>query len=153
MAIRIIPFKSELAASFKELNLAWLTEYFYVEPKDADLLDKCQEMIIDQGGQIFFAAKEKIILGCFSLLPLNSNSFELGKMAVKTGYQGQRIGHLLLEHAIKYCKSKEISSLVLYSNTLLQPAIHLYKKFGFEEIPMEVPPPYERSNIKMALIL
>lgn len=59
MSIRIIPFKSELAASFKELNLAWLTEYFYVEPKDADLLDKCQEMIIDQGGQIFLQQRRK----------------------------------------------------------------------------------------------
>jgi N-acetylglutamate synthase-like GNAT family acetyltransferase len=153
MSIRIIPFQPKLAASFKELNLAWLTEYFYVEPKDADLLDKCQEVIIDQGGQIFFAEQENMIVGCFSLLPLNSNSFELGKMAVRTGYQGQKIGHLLLEYAIEYCKNKKISSLILYSNTLLQPAIHLYKKFGFDEIPMEVPPPYERSNIKMALII
>ncbi len=151
MSVHIIPFQPHLAKAFKELNIAWLTEYFYVEPKDSDLLDNCQEVIIDKGGVIFFAQLKETIVGCYSLLPMDTNTVELGKMAVREGYQGQKIGHLLLENAIDYCKKKQISSIVLYSNTVLQPAIHLYKKFGFKVIPMEVPPPYERSNIKMAL--
>jgi GNAT superfamily N-acetyltransferase len=151
MSVCIIPFQPHLAPAFKELNIAWLTKYFYVEPKDSDLLDNCQEVIIDKGGVIFFARLKETIVGCFSLLPMDSNTVELGKMAVREGHQGQKIGHLLLENAIDYCKKKQISSIVLYSNTVLQPAIHLYKKFGFQAIPMEVPAPYERSNIKMAL--
>ena len=153
MPVRIIPFQPHMALAFKELNIAWLTEYFYVEPKDSELLDNCQEVIIDKGGVIFFAQLRETIVGCFSLLPMDSNTVVLGKMAVREGYQGQKIGHLLLENAIDYCKKKQISSIVLYSNTILQPAIHLYKKFGFEVIPMEVPPPYQRSNIKMALTI
>lgn len=153
MPVRIIPFQPNLASAFKELNLAWLTEYFYVEPKDSDLLNNCQEVIIDKGGVIFFAQLKESIVGCFSLLPMDTNTVELGKMAVQDGHQGQKIGHLLLEYAIDYCKKKQITSIVLYSNTVLQPAIYLYKKFGFKEIPMEVPPPYDRSNIKMALTL
>ncbi len=151
MSVRIIPFQPHLAVTFKELNIAWLTEFFYVEPKDSDLLDNCQEVIIDKGGVIFFAELKDTIVGCFSLLPIDTNTLELGKMAVREGHQGQKIGHLLLQYAIDYCKKKQITSIVLYSNTVLQPAIHLYKKFGFVEIPMEIPPPYERSNIKMAL--
>jgi GNAT superfamily N-acetyltransferase len=153
MSVRIIPFQTHLAVTFKELNIAWLTEYFYVEPKDYELLDNCQEEIIDKGGVIFFAELKDTIVGCFSLLSMEPNTLELGKMAVREGYQGQKIGHLLLQYAIDYCKRKQITSIVLYSNTVLQPAIHLYKKFGFKEIPMEVPAPYERSNIKMALTL
>lgn len=153
MSVRIIPFQSSLAPAFKELNIAWLTEYFYVEPKDSDLLGNCQEVIIDKGGVIFFAQLKETIVGCFSLLPMDTTTVELGKMAVREGHQGQKIGHLLLKYAIDYCKKNQITSIILYSNTVLQPAIHLYKKFGFEEIPMEVPPPYERSNIKMALTI
>lgn len=153
MSVRIIPFQPHLAVTFKELNIAWLTEYFYLEPKDSDLLDNCQEVIIDKGGVIFFAQLKETIVGCFSLLPMDTNIVELGKMAVRTGFQGQKIGHVLLEYAINYSKNNHITSIVLYSNTVLKPAIHLYEKFGFKEIPMEVPPPYERSNIKMALTL
>jgi len=129
----------------------WLTEYFYVEPKDTDLLDNCQEEIIDKGGVIFFAQLKETIVGCFALLPSDAHTVELGKMAVLQGYHGQKIGHQLLQYAVDNCKRNQITSIVLYSNTVLQPAIHLYKKFGFKKIPMEVPPPYERSNIKMAL--
>ncbi|MBT8280629.1 MAG: GNAT family N-acetyltransferase [Muriicola sp.] len=152
MAIQIIPFTSELATEFRDMNLAWLNEYFYVEPKDSELLGRAREEIIDRGGAIFFAEiADGRIVGCFSLIPYQKNSFELGKMAVKKGYEGQKIGHDLLAFAINYTREQGKEWLVLYSNTILEPAIYLYRKFGFEEIDMEFPPPYARSNIKMAL--
>ncbi len=80
-----------------------------MEPKDSDLLDNCQEVIIDKGGVIFFAQLKESIVGCFSLLPMDTNTVELGKMAVRKGYQGQKIGHLLLKYAIDYCKKKQIN--------------------------------------------
>lgn len=153
MTINIIPFEPRLATSFKELNIAWLQEYFYVEAKDILLLDHCQENIIDKGGSIFFAQLDQQIAGCFSLLYIDNNTFELGKMAVAKAYQGMRVGHRLLEHAIEFSIQKNISSVILYSNTKLGPALHLYRKFGFKQIEMENPAPYERSNIKMELLL
>jgi len=45
-------------------------------------------------------------------------------------------------------KKLEIKKIVLYSNTSLQPALHLYRKFGFKEVPMEHSE-YKRSNIMM----
>ena len=41
---------------------------------------------------------------------------------------------------------------MLYSNTILENAVYIYRKYGFVEIPMEENSPYERSNIKMELI-
>ena len=50
------------------------------------------------------------------------------------------------------CKSSiirnKIMKLVLYSNTMLQSAIHLFRKYGFEEVELESGV-YERANIKM----
>ncbi len=135
------------------MNLFWLREYFKVEPKDEELLNRAEEVIIDRGGKIFFARAEGKIAGCYSLLPGSGHYFELGKMAVKPKFQGKKIGHALLSHAIETSRQEGMQQLILYSNTILSAAIHLYRKFGFLEIDMEVPPPYARSNIKMALNL
>ncbi|MBT8284192.1 MAG: GNAT family N-acetyltransferase [Flavobacteriaceae bacterium] len=151
MALQIIPYRPELAAEFRDMNLAWLKQYFYVEPKDRELLNNAEEEIIDKGGAIFFAKYDNCIAGCFSLIPYNNESLELGKMAVKKEFQGKKIGHDLLAFAIQHTREQGKESLVLYSNTILTPAIHLYKKFGFKTIEMENPPPYARSNIKMLL--
>jgi N-acetylglutamate synthase-like GNAT family acetyltransferase len=151
MAFQIIPYRPELAAEFRDMNLAWLNQYFYVEPKDRELLNHAKEEIIDQGGAIFFAQYDNSIAGCFSLIPYNNESFELGKMAVKKEFQGKKIGHGLLAFAIQHTREQDKESLILYSNTILTSAIHLYRKFGFKTIEMEDPPPYARSNIKMLL--
>ncbi|NER11144.1 Acetyltransferase (GNAT) family protein [Muriicola jejuensis] len=151
--VDIIDFSPDLAFEFREMNLSWLERYFYVEPKDEDLLNRAEEVIIDQGGKIFFGKVKGEIAGCFSLLPGEDMCFELGKMAVKPQFQGQQIGQKLLRFAIDYTRERGMHRLYLYSNTILTPAIHLYRKFGFVEIEMEDPPPYARSNIKMALNL
>lgn len=49
-------FKPELATVFRDLNLDWLQEYFYVEPHDRNLLEDCEAQIIGTGGHIFFFA-------------------------------------------------------------------------------------------------
>ena len=47
----------------------------------------------------------------------------------------------------------DFEKIILYSNTMLENAIYIYKKHGFIEIPMEEKTPYKRSNIKMELVL
>ncbi|MBT2160732.1 GNAT family N-acetyltransferase [Zobellia barbeyronii] len=153
MSIKIIPFKPAYAPIFKELNQNWIEQYFTVEPKDLYLLENCQEHIIDKGGYIFFAKKEDTITGCFALLPVSNTTFELGKMAVSTEFQGLKIGQKLLSFAIEFAKEKSWETLILYSSTKLDNALHIYKKFGFKEVPLEKNLDYTRSDIKMQLTL
>ena len=42
-----------------------------------------------------------------------------------------------MEFLIQFAKNKKWSKLILYSNTKLKNSIHLYKKYGFKEIPLE----------------
>jgi len=104
MNLNIIPFESRYSKRFKELNVAWLDKYFYVEPKDTILLDNCEANIIDKGGFIFFAQYLENIVGCFALIKLQNNEYELGKMAVDPNYQGLKIGQALLDFAIDHAK-------------------------------------------------
>lgn len=147
-SVEIIPFSSDLKEHIKTLNIAWLEKYFKVEEKDKLTLSNPQEEIIDKGGMIFYARYNNQILGTASLMKVDETTFELSKMAVSDGAQGLGIGNKLLEHCINVAKEKNIKTLFLYSNTILLPAIHLYRKFGFTEIPLETGI-YARADIKM----
>jgi GNAT superfamily N-acetyltransferase len=137
---------------FKILNLEWLELYFKVEPIDMDLLSN-PDKIIDEGGEIFFAKLDNIIVGTCALLKIDENTFELAKMAVTKKAQGKKIGEQLGKAAIDYAKKKQIKIIILESNTLLLPALNLYRKLGFVEVPGYISSKYSRSNIKMELKL
>jgi len=151
MTVVIIPFESKHAPYFKELNIAWLEKYFVVEPKDEKLLNDCKKSILDIGGYIFMASYNTKIVGCFSLIPYKENYFELGKMAVAVDFQGFKIGQLMLSYAIDFAKNNKWNGITLYSSTKLPAALHIYRKYGFKDIPLEKDLPYLRSDVKMVL--
>jgi GNAT superfamily N-acetyltransferase len=146
--LHIIDFNERLSPHFKQLNVAWLQKYFVVEPIDEEMLGNPKHYIIDKGGAVFFAALDGEIVGTFALMKSGEAEFELGKMAVDESLQGKKIGHKMLEFAIQKAGELGARTLILFSNTKLLPAIHLYKKFGFIEVPLQNSE-YKRSNIKM----
>jgi len=153
MSLKIIPFESKHAVLFKDLNIAWLEKYFYVEPKDEALLSDCQNTILGIGGFIFMAEYKGNIVGCFSLIPYKDNHYELGKMAVDPNYQGLSIGQQLISFAIDFAKTNQWGAITLYSSTKLPTALHIYRKYGFKDVALEKDLPYVRSDVKMELIL
>ena len=150
MNIEIIGFRQDLAVYFTELNLAWLKKYFVVEPIDSEILSDPKRFIIDKGGYIFFATAGGEIAGTFALIKIDNDVYELSKMAVDEGFQGNKIGNRMLEFCINEVKKLNAIKLILYSNTKLKPAIHLYRKYGFTEIPLGNSE-YQRSNVKMEI--
>lgn len=154
MAVEIIKYQTELAQYFYNLNIEWLQTHFVVEPYDEAVLSSPEHHIIDKGGSIFFARFDKRIVGTVALMPTaDARVLELTKMAVSPEMRGQKIGQLMLQHCSDFAKEQPFSKLLLYSNTKLENAIYLYRKFGFKEIPIESNSPYNRSNIKMLLVL
>lgn len=153
MALKILPYQSIFSKAFYELNVEWLETYFYVEEFDKEVLSNPEKYIINPGGHIFFALENKKILGTVALMPYDKNCFELTKMAVDPKERGRGIGQQMIKYCINFSKKQEINKLILYSNTILENAIHIYRKYGFKEIPKEKNSPYKRGNIKMELIL
>lgn len=92
------------------------------------------------------------IVGACALIKVNRRVFELAKMAVSDRAQGKGIGYALGKACIDKAKELGIKKLELLSNTRLQPAISLYTKLGFKEVPLP-PTDYERADIKMELHL
>lgn len=154
MAIKIIDFDAKYSQNFYDLNIEWLKTFFYVEPFDEEVLSKPNKYIIDKGGFIFFAMKDETAVGTVALMPTEkAGVLELTKMAVSPKERGQKIGQQLLQHCIDFGKSKNLKALLLYSNTKLENAIYLYRKYGFKELELEKKSPYKRSDIKMLLEL
>ena len=150
--VAIIPYSDESAQLFHDLNMEWLEKYFYVEEHDRDVLENPRSYIIDNNGFIFFAKYNDNIVGTVALMN-EPGGYELSKMAVLPNYQGLKIGQKLMDHCIQFSKEKNWSAILIYSNTKLFPAINMYRKNGFVEIPIEKNTPYERGNIKMVLHL
>ena len=149
MSIAIVPFQKKYTKAFYDLNIEWLETYFYVEDFDREVLSKPDTYILGPGGHIFFAVENDIVLGTVALMKRGDNSFELTKMAVLPNQRGKRIGQQLMQYCIDFAKAHCFKKLFLYSNTKLENAIYIYRKYGFIEIPVEADSPYERSNIKM----
>lgn len=150
--INIIPFSEELAIYFTRLNTVWVKKYFTIEPMDIEMLGNPKEYFIDKGGYIFFAKVNNQIAGTFALIKESNSVFELSKMAVDERFQGKNIGNSMIEFCIAKATELGAHKIILYSNTILGPAIHLYRKYGFTEVPV-INSVYKRSNIKMELLI
>lgn len=152
MTNNIISFDQRFAKVFYELNIEWLRTHFYVEPFDEEVLSQPLTYIINKGGYIFFILLDQKPVGTVALMPTDEPEiFELTKMAVHTDKRGLKLGQKLMQHCIDFAKIKGFKALMLYSNTKLENAIYIYRKYGFKEIPLEEKSPYVRSNIKMIL--
>lgn len=147
--IEIIPFTEDKKEYIKVLNYEWLKKYFKVEPNDVIQLSNPVKEIIDKGGLIFYAAYNNEIVGTYALIKIYEFEYELAKMAVTEKFKGLGIGKLMIAHCLDTCKKNNIEIISLFSNTKLEAAIHLYRKFGFAEVPMPADIHYERANIKM----
>lgn len=148
--VEVLDYRPEHQPWFEKLNRDWIEKHFWMEPVDFQVLENPGEYIIDKGGNILMAASAKEIAGTVALKFVEPGVYEFTKMAVDEKFRGKKIGLALTHAAIEKAKKHGARKIILYSNTVLEPAIALYRKVGFKEIPVDGP--YKRSNIKMELV-
>jgi putative acetyltransferase len=151
-AIDIIPYRPEYLPAFVALNVEWIERYFKVEAHDVEQLEGAQEHILDKGGEIYFALRASEVVGCIALIKESDTVFEIAKMAVLPDQQGLGIGELLGRHTISEAKKMGCTYLYLVSNQSLTPALRLYGKLGFVEVPVGATL-YQRANYKGEMYL
>ena len=150
-ALEILDYDASHRPWFEKFNRQWIEKYFAMEPLDYQILQNPEEHIIGKGGSIFMASWNGVLAGTVALKRISPEVYELTKMAVDEKFHGKKIGHALAEAAIERARNQRAQKIFLYSNTILEPAIGLYTKLGFREIPVDGP--YKRTNIKMELNL
>lgn len=148
--VRIVDFEPQHATAYSQLNYRWIEQYFEIEAADRRALDHPEEYVLDRGGAILIALYEDAVVGCCALLNNGDGSYEMAKMAVAEEARGKHIGWLLGLAVVERARQLGGSSIYLESNTVLEPAIQLYRKLGFKQI-CGKPTPYARCNIQMEI--
>ena len=151
MELTIHEYRPEYQPWFEKFNRDWIEKYFWMEPIDVAVLQHPDEHILKKGGSILMASCDKEMAGTVALKYVEPGVYEFTKMAVDEKFRGQHVGLLLSEAAIIKARKLGAHKIILYSNTVLAPAISLYRKLGFKEVPVDAV--YQRSDIKMELIL
>lgn len=152
--IRILSYEPRHREAFRDLNTWWIRQYFKMEEKDYQILDHPETHIVGKGGHILVAELQGRPVGVCALIPSEVEGFdyELTKMGVSPRFHGRGIGKALGVSILEKARDLGARRVFLDSNTVLGPAIKLYRQLGFREIPTGNSP-YERCNIRMAVDL
>ena len=146
--MKIIPYSPEYKDEFVELNRAWISEMFVMEPEDERELSNI-EGYIQAGGQIFFALDDDgAVMACCMIGPREDGDWEIMKFAAKGMYTGTGAGSACLKACIDYARERGVDRVIIVTNTNCVQAIHLYRKFGVVEMPVDKEKfPFDRANI------
>ncbi len=149
----VVPYRDELRVDFEQLNREWIEMYFELEPADREILGDPRGKIIDRGGQVFYVVDGGEVQGTCAVLRHGAEECEIAKMAVAPAARGRGFGDLLMEACIAFARQIGSRKVVIISNTVLEPAIRLYRKHGFVQVPLASDPRYRRANIRLELEL
>ena len=147
--MRIVPYEPRHADAWRDLNIAWISRHFALEPKDIQVLDDPEGQILDQGGWIFMAEDETgEPIGCVALMAMADGGFEVVKMTVSEAARGTGLGRMLMEACIDKAAELDAPRLYLETNSSLAPALSLYRSVGFVQLP-PADTPYARCDVWM----
>ncbi len=93
------------------------------------------------------------VAGTVALKKVNDEVYEFTKMAVNEIFRRRGIAEALSYASFEKAKALGAKKVILYSNRILSPAITMYQKLGFTEVPIEKDIVYKRSDIKMEIDL
>ena len=154
MKVEVVDYRPEHLMTFKRLNIMWINSHWSLEPHDLEVLNDPQASILSKDGHIFVALVNGEPMGVVALCRMDGTEydFELAKLAVDPAARGTGVGEKICRAALERAGKLGAKKIFLESNTILKPAISLYRKLGFTELE-EYHPAYERGDIQMELTL
>ena len=135
---------------FEQFNRNWIEKYFWLKEIDLFVLQHPEEAILGSGGAILMAHSDNLVAGTVALKKISDTVFEFTKMAVDEKFRRQGIAEALSLAAFEKSRQLGATKVILYSHSSLIPAITLYKKLGFTQVPIDSDL-YKRSDIKMEI--
>lgn len=147
--MKIVSYEPKYKQAFIDLNIAWIEAFFVPEAADYEVLDHVEEQL-QRGGMIYFAVEGEAVLATCMAHPLEDDVWEICKLAASGQYTGTGAGSAVFKACMEYAVAHGAKKLRLISNRRLKPALHIYEKFGFLEVPLRKETwGYERADIEM----
>lgn len=148
--MEIVSYRTEYRQAFIDLNLAWLNKYFRVEPPDEEMLGGVEDAIA-AGAAVYFAVEGGIPVATCMARPLHNGVWEICKLATDEHFQGRGAGQAVIKACLEYAEAHGAKKFLIISNRILKPALHIYEKLGFREVPLKEKE-YERADIQLEYI-
>jgi ribosomal protein S18 acetylase RimI-like enzyme len=125
--------------AFQHLYQEWFTSAFHqpAEPVDDFVLTQPEKAILQKGGAILVACENAEVAGFVALKKTGVSEMELTKMIVRPQSRGKGLGEILCRAILERAATLGATSVILYSHCSLQAAVALYRKLGFQEVPLE----------------
>jgi N-acetylglutamate synthase-like GNAT family acetyltransferase/uncharacterized damage-inducible protein DinB len=146
----IRPYQPQDQQAFAQLNRRWVERYFVMETMDEQVLYHPQQYILDKGGLIFVGEYQAQVVGTVALIPNGEGVWEMAKMTIDERFQGLGWGKILCQVAISEARAQGVKQLILYTNSRLQTAIHIYRTLGFQPLELK-DAAYTRADVKMEI--
>ena len=86
-------------------------------------------------GRLYLAYYDNKLAGCIGLRKVDEYNCEMKRLYVRPEFRGKHIGDVLVKQIVKDAKEIGYSHMLLDTLPFLKSAIHMYKKYGFYEIP------------------
>lgn len=86
-------------------------------------------------GELWLIQFDEQFVGCAALRRLDEHTCELKRMFIQPAYRRRRLGEQLMDMALLTARALGYSSMKLDSLRRLEPAVKLYLRYGFTEIP------------------
>ena len=144
--MKIIEYQPEYKDSFIQFNTDWIVDNFgSLEKEDIETFEKIDEELAD-GAMIYFAVEADIPLATCMAKPMDAETWEICKLASNKHREHKGCGSAVFKAAMQWAIDHGARRLFILSNSNLKPAIHIYEKYGFQEIKLE-DYEYVRGNI------
>lgn len=150
--MEIVEFEKKYEQEFIALNTAWVEKFFEMEQEDRDILYHTEEYI-KKGGMIFFAVEAESVLATCMVYPFGNHVWEICKLAANEKCRGRGAGSAVFRACMDYAVGHGAEKITLISNHILKPALHIYEKNGFRQVPLSRGGEYERADVQCEYIV
>lgn len=132
----------------------WINSHWSLEAHDLEVLNDPDGSILSKGAHILVTLVDGKPMGVVALCRMDNPryDYEIAKLAVDPEARESGVGDAIFRESIAKARSLGAKKLFLESNTILKPAISLYRKYGFTEL-KEYHMTYNRGDIQMELTL
>ena len=100
------------------------------------------------GGRLLLARWNQEPAGCVAFRPLQHDICEMKRLYVRPAYRGFGVGRALAERIIREAGAAGYTSMRLDSLTSMEPALQLYRRMGFRDVP-----PYRENPVPGAVFM
>lgn len=137
MKMKVIPYDPKYKDKFIEYNTDWIVDNFgFLEKEDKETFENIEEDI-KNGAMIYFAIEEDEVLAVCMAKHMQDATWEICKLASNMHRPHKGCGSAVFEAAMQWAIGHGAARVFIISNRKLKAALHIYEKFGFQEIQLD----------------